>query len=574
MRMESGWRRSAQAALVVLMLMMGIVPAHAQSADEKPPTFVMTKYGEMRGTLGNNVLEFKGIPYAEPPIGNLRWELPKPVKRWKDVLDATRYRSACPQLERYGIPESSENEDCLYLNVTVPAPNDKPVPRTSKLPVIVWIHGGGFVGGSSGLYDLSEIARSGKVVVVSMNYRLGVFGFMPHAKFDPEFNGAYGLEDQRAALRWVRETIESFGGDKNNVTLMGESAGAASVCMHILAPFRTKNLFHKAIIESGGCTYKLRHVIEGIEKVGKPLAAIVGCTGDNELKCLREKSVKELLNAGRTAAASDLMAFTPTYGTKAVPHQSDEALAKGEFVHVPMINGGTRDELRLYVAYDLIEGKLTTRDNFKKRLEETYFGKDPVSGEDRSSSVLKEYKPPEDLSTASWLGTIRSDFNPDSGLNVCLFLRTAQLASKYVNVYQYEFADRDAPDVVKHPVTQEGMIKMGAVHSSELPYQFPGFSNTLKRDDPPLEKPQRELAKLMMDYWTNFARTGNPNEPGKLPKWEPFKTAKDVLWFEPGKPLHPLKDEDVVDKLHHCNFWRRLYPELLDSQYDVIPQGG
>lgn len=564
MMMEAGRRRPTQAALAVLVLMIGIVQAHAQSVDKQRPTKVMTGSGYVVGTIGNGVLEFKGIPYARPPTGNLRWELPMPVEGWKEKgieFDATRYGSACAQLERYGIPESSESEDCLYLNVTVPAPNDQP-PR-GKRPVIVWIHGGAFVGGSSGLYDLSKIAKSGDVVVVSMNYRLGVFGFMPHPSFDPKFNGAYGLEDQRTALHWVQKNIERFSGDKDNVTLVGESAGASSVCMHILAPDRTKNLFHKAIIQSGGCAYQLRSVAEGAEQLGKRVAEIIGCTGPDALKCLRKASVKDLLNAGRMATGSNLMGFTPTYGTEAVPNQSDEALATGKFVMVPMINGGNRDELRLFVAYDLIEGQLTTRDNFIERLKETY--------RDKAANVLKQYPPINDLSAASQLGTIWSDFHPNNGLNLCLFLRMAQLASKYVEVYQYEFADRDAPDVVKHPVTEQKMIKMGAVHSAELPYQFPGFSNTMKRDDPPLKDQQEKLAKLMMDYWTSFAHTGKPvamDAPPDLRAWRHFATEKDVLWFEPDKLNY-----SSMDKVHHCDFWRQLYPEFLDRQYNVFPPG-
>jgi para-nitrobenzyl esterase len=558
MTREFGLPRPARATLALLVLMTGIVQAHARGAGAVPPTVVVTENGAVAGTLDSGMLEFKGIPYARPPIGNLRWELPKPVENWEGVLDATRYKSACAQLERYGIPESSESEDCLYLNVTVPAPGDQP-PSGGKRPVLVWIHGGGFVGGSSGLYDLSELARSGDLVVVSMNYRLGVFGFMPHPKFDPDFNGAYGLEDQRAALRWVKENIEKFGGDKDNITLAGESAGANSVCMHILAPNRTDGLFHKAIIQSGGCTFELRDVTKGSEKLGRRVAEIVGCTGGNELECLRKASVKELLNAGQLATASDLMGFIPNYGTKALPHQSDWALATGRFLKVPMINGGNRDELRLYLAYDFIAGQLMSCDDFKKRFEETYGDKAPA--------VLERYGLSDNLS-ASWLGTLWSDFHPKNGLNACLFLRTAQLASKYVNVYQYEFADPDAPDVVNHPVTEKKMIKLGAVHSAELPYQFPGFSNTMKRDAPPLKPPQRELARLMMAYWTSFARSGTPAAAG-APSWKPFKTEEKVLWLEPGR----VKSLNV-DQEHECGFWRQLYPDLLDKKYDAIPRGG
>jgi para-nitrobenzyl esterase len=243
------------------------------------------------------------------------------------------------------------------------------------------------------------------------------------------------------------------------------------------------------------------------------------------------------------------MSYAPTYGTLAVPLQSDMALATGQFVKVPMINGGNRDELRLYVAYDLIDGHLTTRDNFKERIEETYG--------DKAAEVLEKYKLPPDLSAAAWLGTIWTDFHPDNGLNACHFLRTAQLASRYVKVYQYEFADPHPPDVVENPG-----IKMGAVHSAELPYQFPGFSNTLKRDGPPLGEPQRRLAQTMMEYWTRFAHDGVPSAGG-TPAWKPFGAERYALRLEPGN----IGDLNM-DAEHHCEFWRRLYPDLLDRKYN------
>src|SRR4051812_30991028 len=182
-------------------LLMGLAAARAGPAAREP-TLVATDKGTVRGVLHDGVREFKGVPYAEPPVGDLRWALPQPAKAWQGTLDATRYGTACPQAERYGIPESSDNEDCLYLNVTAPYRTTSDVKR--KRAVIVWIHGGAFVGGSSALYQLDYMARSGDVVVVSMNYRLGVFGFVAHRAFDAEHNGGYGLEDQRSALRWVQ----------------------------------------------------------------------------------------------------------------------------------------------------------------------------------------------------------------------------------------------------------------------------------------------------------------------------------------------------------------------------------
>jgi para-nitrobenzyl esterase len=196
-------------------------------------TLVVTSTGSVRGTLHDGVREFKGIPYAAPPTGKLRWKLPQPAKPWKGVLDATRYGNECPRLSRYGLTEAAYNEDCLFLNVTIPEMRS---PATVKLSVIVWIHGGAFVGGSSSLYPLAHLALSGHLVVVSFNYRLGVFGLMGHPAFDRDYDGSYGLEDQRAAMRWVQRNIAAFGGAPGNVTIAGESAGAGSVCMHLLAP--------------------------------------------------------------------------------------------------------------------------------------------------------------------------------------------------------------------------------------------------------------------------------------------------------------------------------------------------
>ncbi|WP_295393128.1 carboxylesterase family protein [uncultured Thiodictyon sp.] len=548
----SGLSRAAQTALAACLLLTGILGAHAQDPGAVPadPSVVVTDTGAVAGTIGAGVREFKGIPFAAPPVGERRWAPPQALAPWSGVLDATRYRGLCPQAARYGIPEDSTDEDCLYLNVTTPAPGGQ-VPA-GRRPVIVWIHGGAFVGGSSGLYDLSALAKTGDAVVVSMNYRLGVFGFMPHPAFDPDTDGAYGLLDQRAALRWVQRNIAAFGGDPDNVTIAGESAGASSVCMHLMAPEQTQGLFHKAIIQSGGCTHRLRHVDVAAQSVGRRVAEIRGCTGDGVLACLRQQPVADLLAAGTAAAGTDLLAFAPVYGTRSQPLQGDEALATGRFVRVPMIQGGNTQEQRLYVAYELIAGQLTTRDNFAARLAQTY-------GE-RSERVAAQYPLDNRVSAASQLGSMQSDFNPSVGLNHCIYLRTAQLAAQYVPVYEYEFADPNPPDVVANPG-----IAMGAVHSSELPYQFPGFSNTMKRDAAPLTQSQQALAAQMMAYWTSFARTGTPSAVG-VPQWTPFADADAVLRLEPYKT-----GWFDAGQAHRCGFWRSVYPDLLDRTY---PQPG
>ena len=511
---------------------------------------VMTDKGAVRGAIRNGVREFKGIPFAKPPVGELRFSIPEPAAAWSGTLDAKNYKSSCPQAERYGIPESSDNEDCLYLNVTTPDPGKARHGR--KRAVIVWIHGGAFVGGSSALYPLDTLAKSGDVVVVSMNYRLGVFGFTAHPAFEAGHNGGYGLEDQRAALRWVKRNIAAFGGDPDNVTLAGESAGAAGVCMHILAPDETKGLFQKAIVQSAGCATPLPTVEEG-NKTGQKIAALVGCSdGAAALACLRGKPVKDLLTAAATVAGSSIVTFLPVIGAKTVPLPGAQAIKAGKFVKVPMIMGGTRDELRLYVAYAVQGGQSITKDNYFELLKDTY-GK-------HADSVVRKYPLSSYSSAPSALGTVWSDFRSDVGINNCIYLETAKLIRKSAPVYAFVFGDRDAP-----PVTKDPGFEMGAVHSSELPYQFPHFDNTTKLAGPDLKPASQKLADRMVAYWTSFAKTGRPRAP-RSPAWHPFRADYMVMNFVPRKLGY-----FNASNAHNCKFWKT--PIRTSSRSEDGPHG-
>lgn len=539
-RLSGGTLRAFGAAATLLLL--GVL--HAGAAPD--PAIVVTKDGAVRGVLADGLLSFKGIPYARPPTGERRFAIPEPVEPWTGTRDATQYGSACPQLERYGIPEASDDEDCLFVNVTVPhKPNEAPGTRR---PVLVWIHGGAFVGGSSGLYPLDALAKSGDLVVVSMNYRLGVFGFVAHPGFGADYNGGYGLKDQRAVLAWVKRNIAAFGGDPDNVTLAGESAGGAGVCMHILAPDETTGLFQKAIVQSAGCVTPLPTLAEG-EKTGVKIAKLAGCPdAATALSCLRAKPVRALLDAGATVAGSSIITFEPVIGTRTVPLPGAEAIPAGKFVQVPIINGGTRDELRLYVAYAVLGGETITAESYADQLKAVYG--------DAAAAVEAQYPVAAYSSAPTALGTVWSDFRPDVGINNCVYLETGLLMRKFVPVYEFVFGDEAAPAVT---ATDPG-FEMGAVHSSELPYQFPHYDNTLKVAGPDLKPASQRLADLMNAYWTSFAVTGRPTAP-EGPEWGPFTSADRVMNLEPGKVGY-----FDASAAHKCGFWRNLYPKILTQE--------
>lgn len=540
--MRNGVLKGLFLAVGAVALISGDAQPLQAAGKTTDPAVVLTDKGAVRGVIRNGVREFKGIPYAQPPVGDLRWSLPKAAASWSGILDATRYKNACPQVERYGLTEASDKEDCLYLNVTVPYKGRQDLKR--KRAVIVWIHGGAFVGGSSALYPLDYLAKSGDVVVVSMNYRLGIFGFTAHPSFDADHNGGYGLEDQREAMRWVKQNIASFGGDPDNITIAGESAGAAGVCMHLLAPDETTGLFNKAIVQSAGCVTPLPSLEDGKE-IGRKVASLVGC-GDEAtaLSCLRKKPVKDLLDAASKVAGSSIVTYMPVIGTRTVPLPGAKAIPAGKFVKVPVLMGGTRDELRLYVAYAVQAGQSVTKDNYAELLKATYG--------DNTDAVVRQYPVSGYSSAPSALGTVWSDFRPDVGINNCIYLETGKLLRKSVPVYQFVFADRNAPEVTSDPG-----FEMGAVHSSELPYQFPHFDNTTKVDGPDLAPASRKLAGQMAAYWTSFAKTGMPTAPDS-PGWARFTADDKVMNLEPGKVEYIN-----AGKAHNCQFWKTLYPNIL-----------
>lgn len=523
-----------------LLLFASAQPGAAQSVYPEPVggspmgEIVATASGRVEGFVRHGVLEFRGIPYAQPVSGAARWRMPQPVAPWSGLLPAMHFSGACPQAARYGLTERSDEENCLTLNISRPQ-SQSAQPR----PVLVWIHGGAFVGGAASLYRLDRLARETDAVVVSVNYRLGVFGFMAPPAGTSGEGRVLGLEDQRLAMRWVKDNIAAFGGDPGNITLAGESAGAISVCMHMLAPEQTRGLFHRAIIQSGACGTPLRTRAEA-EAFADRVAAEAGCSDPKtRLACLTAIEPQRLIAVGSKAAQSDLRAFAPFTGTATQPRASLEALQAGAFSRVPVLNGFTRDEMRLYVGYDVQNGAVITPETYPLAVQRIYG--------DKADQVLARYPVKPGERAPETLGSLMTNFMPGLGISHCLMLESGRLLARHVPVYQWEFADRTAPvRGVSIPILTDPGFELGAVHSAELNALFPGFSNTAAMTAPDLNSASQKLADEIVKSWAAFMRGAAFSAA-----WQ----QQAVMRFEPGavQPFNAWAD-------YQCDFWRSAYP--------------
>ncbi len=538
--------RPLLAPLAGAAVLLGGAPVAAQSAYPVPVggspmgEVIETASGKVEGFVRNGALEFRGIPYAAPVSGDARWSLSQPVTPWTGVFPAMHFGKACPQAARYGLTEQSDEENCLTLNISLPQGK-----RSPRRPVLLWIHGGAFVGGAASLYRLDRLARDADAVVVSINYRLGVFGFMAPPAGTSGEKRVLGLEDQRLAMRWVKQNIAAFGGDPNNITLAGESAGAASVCMQLLAPEQTRGLFHRAIIQSGACSTPLRTLAEA-EAFAARVVAEAGCTDPKTtLACLQAIEPQRLIAAGARAGQGDLRAFAPFTGNMTVPQATLTALEAGSFARVPVLNGFTRDEMRLYVGYDVQNGAKITPDSYAVAVRGIYG--------DKADQVLAAYPLKPEERTPETLGSLMTDFMPGLGISHCLMLESGRLLARYVPVYQWEFADRTAPvRGVSIPILPDPGFELGAVHSGELNALFPNFSNTSAMSGPDLGPASQKLADQIVKSWSAFLRGATPGadlQPGA------------VMRFEPGavRPFDAWAD-------YKCDFWRSAYPAYFGTR--------
>ncbi|KUR72634.1 hypothetical protein AQZ52_05180 [Novosphingobium fuchskuhlense] len=521
--------------LAAAALLLG-TPLAAQSAPQGE--VITTASGKVEGFVRNGVLEFRGIPYAAPVSGNARWSLPQPAAPWTGTLPAMHFGGACPQAARYGLTERSDEENCLTLNVSLPTTKS-----ATRRPVLVWLHGGAFVGGAASLYRLDRLAKGMDAVVVSVNYRLGVFGFMAPPAGTSGAGHVLGLEDQRLALRWIKANVAAFGGDPDNITLAGESAGAASVCMQLMAPEANKGLFHRAIIQSGACGTPLRTLPQA-EMFAAKVAKEAGCA---DLACLKAIEPQALIAAGTRAAKGELLAFAPFTGGSTVPGSTLDALKAGDFLRVPVLNGFTRDEMNLYVGYDVQGGARITHETYPAAVRAIYG--------DKTDRVLARYPLEPDENPAEKLGSLMSDFMPGLGITHCLEIESGLLLAVQTSVVQWEYADRSAPSRgVSIPISPDPGFYLGAVHSAELNALFPGFSNTSTMSAPDLYPTSQGIADVIVDSWARFVRRSPGAEDRRITR------LGRVLRYEPGGvSLFDAWSE------YQCDFWRAEYPAFFAS---------
>lgn len=502
----------------------------AAGVHRPPAPVVRTEAGDVRGVRAAAVDSFLGIPYAAPPVGRLRWRPPQPITSWRGVRAAVQYGNRCPAAASTNGPRS-ETEDCLFVNVQRPAG----LSRGERRPVYVFIHGGGLMNGSSNQADMAAMVAATGVVGVSLNYRLGVFGFLalPGLTAEQGQSGDYGLMDQQAALRWIRRNIAAFGGDPRRVTVGGESAGGWSVCTHLVAP-GSRGLLAQAMMQSGSCPST---TLAQAEQVGGTIASSVGCsTAASAVACLRATAVGRLLDAGYPSAAGVPL---PVRGVPFLPVDPRVAIASGRFARVPVVIGANRDEGRTF-AQGFIG---STRAQYESWVRQN----SPMDAD----AVLARYPWPatSDRLTAAYLvGAVMTDSGAIAGIGGCPNRRLTQDFASHVPTWAYEFDHRTGPGLTPIP----GYV-WGAGHAAELAYLFPSFDNGTPIA-PTFNAAERQLALQLKRSWGDFVLRGNPSVPGQV--WWPRYNAPGhpVLSLRAGGRSVPITDRQLAAE-HQCAFW-------------------
>jgi para-nitrobenzyl esterase len=513
--------------LSVFVAIAMALPALSQSAPQ-----VKTRTGIVEGKDDGVVHAFLGIPYAVPPVGDRRWKPPVPAAKWSGVRKATEFGPHCLQGNVFGdmvFRDSGGSEDCLTLNVWVPAK-----PSSAKLPVMVWIYGGGFVAGttSEGRQDGSHLAGQHDVIVVSMNYRLGIFGFLVHPELIKESGhnaaGNYGLLDQLAALHWVHNNIAAFGGDPDNVTIFGESAGSFSVSAQMASPL-AKGLFHKAIGESGAAFSRSGLSFDPVsvraEKDTRLVTEKLGVSTLKELRAVPGDKLVEIFGKPGPGA----FAFGPDIDGYFLPESVPAIFAAGTQNNVSLLAGWNHDE----GSFE-IDSQKPTAESMKATAEKD-FG-------DKAAEFLRFYPtgtPEETLRSAQ-------DYAGDRFIALSTWdWMEAQSKTGKEPIYRYRF------DLA--PPSSKPDAPKWAYHSAEIEYVFGQLDS---KTGIPWRSQDRDLSELMQKYWTNFARSGDPNGPG-LPKWPVYSAADGwpVMFLDVQSAAHK---DDLRDRyLFLASAWKK-----------------
>lgn len=501
------------ASFLVSVFVTGLLLGAGVCAAQQAPVVSVTG-GSVRGeALKDGGAVFRGIPFAQPPLADLRWREPKPVKPWTGVREATTFGGECAQNPMWGHPKVV-NEDCLYLNVWTAT-----WPPAALKPVMVWIHGGGNVAGS-GNENGESLVRHG-IVLVSFNYRLGIFGFLAHPELSAEASehasGNYGLMDQIAALKWVQENIKKFGGDPANVTIFGESAGAMDVNLLMASPL-AKGLFHRVIAESGSILLSggaMPH--NEAEQRGVQFAELAGAgSGGGALKTLRAASVEQLLAAfGKFAGPSGVPpSLMVAVDGQVLTKSPAEIFASGKQIPAALIIGVNAREF----------GGPADAAEVKKQIEKDYGRLAaqalPLYGISTAADGKVSQTAPDPL-----YGKAGDQLSTDATFR-CPAMVVADWNSKAgIPTYQYQFS-RGIPG---HP-------EIGAVHASEVAYVF-GNLDEQRKMRPNYEAADYALSKAMQEYWTNFAKTGSPDGSG-VPAWPRYQAdSRKYLEFTDNGPV-------------------------------------
>lgn len=499
--------------------------------DTKPadPAIVPTQYGPVRGSVSAKFRAFLGIPYAGPVSGSARWKLAPPPAPWTQVRDAMHLGPSCPQEKSvFSTLPDLFSEDCLTLNVWTPWPD-----VSKRAPVMVWIHGGGFIQGGSAMpvYDGAAFAREHGVVLVSFNYRLGPLGFLSLKALGADANNL-GLRDQQMALKWVQDNIAAFGGDPKRVTIFGESAGSVSVCAHMASPL-SKGLFHRAILESGPCSSALPSLSDA-QAQGQRLLVALGCDrAQDPTACLRGTSAKALREA-LPAKSGVIFGAGVSWGLVVdgvvLSQQPEAAVEGGSWNKVPVLAGTNKDEGTLFVL--LAKMSHLTEAQYEAAVN-AGFGQD-------ASKVLAQYPVSQYKGSLSWSASAAalSDLLTDVAF-VCPTRDTLHaIAGAGLETYAYHFTV--TPSTFK-------LAYLGATHASEIGFVFGNLSSKNSQAE-------RDLSAMMMGYWAEFASGKALDGVGSL-LWPKYNSSSDVhMAFG----LIPKTASALKKK--SCDFWKTIKP--------------